>query len=241
MRDGAIVQARRLRKVYHGAEEVEALRGIDLMVERGEMVAIVGPSGSGKTTLLNCLSGLDVFDGGHVVIDGQDLSSMSDRARTSYRSRNMGFVFQAFNLLPVLSALENVEIPLLLQGVAGKESRRRSMDMLETLGLAHRANHRPDQLSGGEQQRVAVARALIHEPAVVWADEPTGNLDSEVTNVIVELLLRMNKTGQTIVLVTHNPLVSDRAQRTVRMRDGRIEAPLSDVAEGAIHPIRQAT
>jgi putative ABC transport system ATP-binding protein len=229
--DGAIVQAGRLRKVYHGADEVEALRGIDLMVERGEMVAIVGPSGSGKTTLLNCLSGLDVFDGGQVVIDGQDLASMSDRARTSYRSRNMGFVFQAFNLLPVLSALENVEIPLLLQGLASKESRRRSLDMLETLGLAHRANHRPDQLSGGEQQRVAVARALIHKPAVVWADEPTGNLDSEVTNVIVELLVRMNKTGQTIVLVTHNPQVSERAQRTVRMRDGRIEAARGDRAE----------
>jgi len=221
--DGAIVQARRLRKVYHGADEVEALRGIDLVVDRGEMVAIVGPSGSGKTTLLNCLSGLDTFDGGQVVIDGQDLSSMSDRSRTAYRSRNMGFVFQAFNLLPVLSAAENVEIPLLLQGVGARESRRRSLDMLETLGLAHRANHRPDQLSGGEQQRVAVARALIHKPAVVWADEPTGNLDSEVTNVIVELLVRMNKTGQTIVLVTHNPQVADRTQRTVHMRDGRIE------------------
>ena len=220
----AIVQARRLRKVYHGADEVEALRGVDLVVERGEMVAVVGPSGSGKTTLLNCLSGLDVFDGGQVVIDGQDLSSMSDRARTAYRRQNMGFVFQAFNLLPVLSAAENVEIPLLLQGLASRESRRRSLDMLETLGLAHRANHRPDQLSGGEQQRVAVARALIHKPAVVWADEPTGNLDSEVTTVIVELLVRMNKAGQTIVLVTHNPQVSERAQRTVRMRDGRIEA-----------------
>jgi putative ABC transport system ATP-binding protein len=224
MGDGAIVQARRLRKVYHGAEEVEALRGIDLLVERGEMVAIVGPSGSGKTTLLNCLSGLDTFDGGQVVIDGQDLSSMSDRARTAYRSRNMGFVFQAFNLLPVLSAAENVEIPLLLQGVSSRESRRRALEMLETLGLAHRANHRPDQLSGGEQQRVAVARALIHKPAVVWADEPTGNLDSEVTNVIVELLVRMNRTGQTIVLVTHNPQVAERAARTVRMRDGRIES-----------------
>ena len=220
----AIVQARRLRKVYHGADEVEALRGIDLEVERGEMIAIVGPSGSGKTTLLNCLSGLDIFDGGQVVIDGQDLSKMSDRARTSYRSRNMGFVFQAFNLLPVLSAAENVEIPLLLQGVGTRDSRRRSLEMLETLGLAHRANHRPDQLSGGEQQRVAVARALIHKPAVVWADEPTGNLDSEVTNVIVELLVRMNRSGQTIVLVTHNPQVAERTQRTVRMRDGRIEA-----------------
>jgi putative ABC transport system ATP-binding protein len=225
--DDPIVQARRLRKVYHGADEVEALRGIDLQVERGEMVAIVGPSGSGKTTLLNCLSGLDVFDGGQVVIDAQDLSRMSDRARTRYRSRNMGFVFQAFNLLPVLSAAENVEIPLLLQGVGPRDSRRRALEMLETLGLAHRANHRPDQLSGGEQQRVAVARALIHKPAVVWADEPTGNLDSEVTNVIVELLVRMNKTGQTIVLVTHNPQVAERTQRTIRMRDGRIEAPVS--------------
>ena len=221
----SIVQARRVRKVYHGADEVEALRGIDLQVERGEMVAIVGPSGSGKTTLLNCLSGLDLFDGGQVVIDGQDLSKMSDRARTRYRSRNMGFVFQAFNLLPVLSAAENVEIPLLLQGVGSRDSRRRALEMLETLGLAHRANHRPDQLSGGEQQRVAVARALIHKPAVVWADEPTGNLDSEVTNVIVELLVRMNKTGQTIVLVTHNPQVAERTQRIIRMRDGRIETP----------------
>ena len=231
--DGPIALARRLRKVYHGADEVEALRGIDLQVERGEMIAIVGPSGSGKTTLLNCLSGLDVFDGGQVVIDGQDLSKMSDRARTHYRSRNMGFVFQAFNLLPVLSAAENVEIPLLLQGVGTKDSRRRALEMLETLGLAHRANHRPDQLSGGEQQRVAVARALIHKPAVVWADEPTGNLDSEVTNVIVELLVRMNQSGQTIVLVTHNPQVAERTQRTIRMRDGRIETseskPLQEV------------
>jgi putative ABC transport system ATP-binding protein len=224
MTGNVIVHARRLRKVYHGADEVEALRGIDLQVDRGEMVAIVGPSGSGKTTLLNCLSGLDTFDGGQVVIGGQDLSSMSDRSRTAYRSRNMGFVFQAFNLIPVLSAAENVEIPLLLQGVGGRESRRRSLEMLETLGLAHRANHRPDQLSGGEQQRVAVARALIHKPAVVWADEPTGNLDSEVTNVIVELLVRMNHTGQTIVLVTHNPQVAERTQRTVHMRDGRIDS-----------------
>jgi putative ABC transport system ATP-binding protein len=219
-----IVQAHRLRKVYHGANEVEALRGIELQVDRGEMIAIVGPSGSGKTTLLNCLSGLDTFDGGNVVIDGQDMSSMSDRSRTAYRSRNMGFVFQAFNLLPLLGAAENVEIPLLLQGVGGSESRRRALEMLETLGLAHRANHRPDQLSGGEQQRVAVARALIHKPAVVWADEPTGNLDSEVTTVIVELLVRMNRAGQTIVLVTHNPQVAERAHRTVRMRDGRIES-----------------
>jgi putative ABC transport system ATP-binding protein len=221
--DDPIVQASRLRKVYQGANAVEALRGIDLEVERGEMVAIVGPSGSGKTTLLNCLSGLDAFNGGQVVVDGRDLSTMTDRARTAYRRDHMGFVFQAFNLLPVLSAVENVEIPLLLQNVNSRDSRRRSLEMLETLGLAHRANHLPDQLSGGEQQRVAVARALVHKPAVVWADEPTGNLDTEVTQVIVELLVRMNKDGQTIVLVTHNPQVAERARRTVHMRDGRIE------------------
>ena len=221
--DASIVQAARLRKVYRGANEVEALRGIDIEIERGEMVAIVGPSGSGKTTLLNCLSGLDAFDGGKVIVDGQDLSAMSDRARTAYRRDHMGFVFQAFNLLPVLSAVENVEIPLLLQNVSSRDAHRRALEMLETLGLAHRANHRPDQLSGGEQQRVAVARALVHKPAVVWADEPTGNLDTEVTQVIVELLVRLNKDGQTIVLVTHNPQVAERARRTLHMRDGRIE------------------
>jgi putative ABC transport system ATP-binding protein len=231
--DGNIVSARRLRKVYRGGSEVEALRGVDLEVGRGEMVAIVGPSGSGKTTLLNCLSGLDNFDGGQVMVDGADLATMSDRQRTAYRCSHMGFVFQAFNLLPVLSALENVEIPLLLQGMGGREARQRSLEMLETLGLAHRANHRPDQLSGGEQQRVAVARALVHRPAVVWADEPTGNLDTEVTHVIAELLVRMNKEGQTIVLVTHNPSVAERADRTLRMRDGRIQAEQLEPA-GAI-------
>ena len=231
--DGLIVQARRLRKVYRGANAVEALRGIDVEVERGEMVAIVGPSGSGKTTLLNCLSGLDAFDGGQVVVDGQDLSTMSDRARTTYRRDHMGFVFQAFNLLPVLSAVENVEIPLLLQNLNSRDSRRSALEMLETLGLAHRANHRPDQLSGGEQQRVAVARALVHKPAVVWADEPTGNLDTEVTQVIVELLVRLNRDGQTIVLVTHNPQVAERAHRTLSMRDGRIETTSAERA-GAV-------
>jgi putative ABC transport system ATP-binding protein len=226
-----IVRASRLRKIYRAASDVEALRGVDLEVGRGEMVAVVGPSGSGKTTLLNCLSGLDRFDAGSVQVEGTDLAQMSDRERTAYRRKHMGFVFQAFNLLPVLSAVENVEVPLLLQGVGGRDARRRALDMLETLGLANRAQHRPDELSGGEQQRVAVARALVHRPAVVWADEPTGNLDTEVTVVIVELLIRMNREGQTIVLVTHNPLVAERASRLVRMRDGRIENPRLELAE----------
>ncbi|HEX2647019.1 MAG TPA: ABC transporter ATP-binding protein [Candidatus Dormibacteraeota bacterium] len=229
----AIVHASRLRKIYHGATDVEALRGVDLEVARGEMVAVVGPSGCGKTTLLNCLSGLDRFDAGAIFVDGSDLAQMSDRERTAYRRKHMGFVFQAFNLLPVLTAVENVEVPLLLQGVGGREARKRSLDMLETLGLANRAQHRPDELSGGEQQRVAVARALVHRPAVVWADEPTGNLDTEVTQVIVELLVRMNRDGQTVVLVTHNPLVAERAGRVVRMRDGRVESARRERVEVA--------
>jgi putative ABC transport system ATP-binding protein len=231
MEDGAMVRATRLRKLYRGGAEVEALRGVDFEVGRGEMVAVVGPSGSGKTTLLNCLSGLDRFDTGHVWVDGRDLTAMSDRDRTDYRMRSMGFVFQAFNLLPVLTAAENAEIPLLLNGVRPKEARRRAIDALETLGMADRAGHRPDQLSGGEQQRVAVARALVHHPAVVWADEPTGNLDTEVTNVIIELLVRTNRQGQTIVVVTHNPLVAERAARVVRMRDGRIDTPRNQPVE----------
>lgn len=231
MEDGAMVRATRLRKLYRGGAEVEALRGVDFEVGRGEMVAVVGPSGSGKTTLLNCLSGLDRFDTGQVWVDGRDLTAMSDHDRTAYRMRSMGFVFQAFNLLPVLTAAENAEIPLLLNGVRPKEARRRAIDALETLGMADRAGHRPDQLSGGEQQRVAVARALVHNPAVVWADEPTGNLDTEVTNVIIELLVRTNRQGQTIVLVTHNPLVAERASRVVRMRDGRIDLPRNQPAE----------
>jgi putative ABC transport system ATP-binding protein len=231
MQDGAMVRATRLRKLYRGGAEVEALRGVDFEVARGEMVAVVGPSGSGKTTLLNCLSGLDRFDTGQVWVDGRDLTAMSDHDRTAYRMRSMGFVFQAFNLLPVLTAAENAEIPLLLNGVRPKEARRRAIDALETLGMADRAGHRPDQLSGGEQQRVAVARALVHNPLVVWADEPTGNLDTEVTNVIIELLVRTNRQGQTIVLVTHNPLVAERAARVVRMRDGRIDLPRIQPAE----------
>ncbi len=218
-----IVEARALRKVYRNGAEVEALKGVDLAVARGEMAAIMGPSGCGKTTLLNCLSGLEQIDGGDVLVDGRSMAEMSDDVRTDYRARSMGFVFQAFNLLPVLTAAENVEIPLLLLGERAKESRARAVDMLERIGLGERANHRPEELSGGEQQRVALARALVHEPAVVWADEPTGNLDSESTESVMALFKELNDGGQTIVMVTHDERVSSFAARTIRMRDGVIE------------------
>ncbi len=221
--DDLIVCARGVRKAYRSATEVVALRGIDVDIGRGEMVAIMGPSGSGKTTLLNCLSGLERVDAGTVVIDGADLTQLHDNDRTAYRARHMGFVFQAFNLLPVLSAAENVEIPLLLLGVPARDARGRAHEILATVGLAARAGHRPDQLSGGEQQRVAIARALVHTPAVVWADEPTGNLDSGAADVVVDLLVSLNAQGQTIVLVTHNPALAARAERIVIMRDGCID------------------
>lgn len=218
-----IVQATGIRKTYHGGTDVEALKGVDLDVATGEMVAIMGPSGSGKTTLLNCLSGLEQIDDGTILVDGRDLADLSDNARTEWRGRSMGFIFQAFNLLPVLTAAENVEIPLLLLGTKPRKARARAVEVLEQVGLGERTNHRPDQLSGGEQQRVAVARALVHRPAVVWADEPTGNLDSTSADHVMDLLVQMNGEGQTIVLVTHADEVADRAQRLIRVRDGHVD------------------
>jgi putative ABC transport system ATP-binding protein len=219
----AIVRASGVRKVYHGGTEVEALSKIDVDVARGEMLAVIGPSGSGKTTLLNCLSGLENVDEGQILIDGTDLAGMKDDDRTQFRARSMGFVFQAFNLLPVLTAGENVEIPMLLLGSSAREARDAAVEILERLGLGHRIDHKPDQLSGGEQQRVAVARALVHHPAVVWADEPTGNLDSESSASIIDLFIELNRGGQTIVMVTHDERDAARAQRIIAMRDGRIE------------------
>jgi putative ABC transport system ATP-binding protein len=221
-----IVEARGLRKRYRtGAVDVEALRGVDVAVQPGEIVAIMGPSGCGKTTLLQCLSGLDDFDDGDVWIDGTSLRGMSDSVKADLRARRTGFVFQAYNLLPVLNAVENVELPLLLAGLRGKDARARAQRALAEVGLEQRARHRPNELSGGQQQRVAIARALVNEPAVVWADEPTGNLDSESAVEILELIERLNRTnGQTFVLVTHDARVAGRAQRILRMRDGRVES-----------------
>jgi putative ABC transport system ATP-binding protein len=219
-----IVEARGVVKTYDtGKVEVNALRGITLGVGRGEMVAIMGPSGSGKTTLLNCLSGLDAINGGDVLIEGVSLAEMSDRDRTDYRARRMGFVFQFYNLMPVLSAVENVELPLLVSGVPTRESRRKALDALELVGLRDWAEHVPDELSGGQRQRVTIARALVNDPAIVWADEPTGDLDSQTADEIMALLQDLNRrTGQTCVIVTHDAGIGARCHRIVRMRDGAI-------------------
>ena len=220
----AIVEARGVAKAYDtGAVRVEALRGVDLLVEPGEMVAIMGPSGCGKTTLLNCLSGLDSIDTGEIVIEGTPLSAMSDRARTDYRARRMGFVFQFYNLMPVLTAAENVELPLLVARVPAAEARRRALASLDLVGLADRGGHVPDALSGGERQRVTIARSLVNDPAIVWADEPTGDLDSENASEIVELMRRLNvERGLTFLIVTHDIAVGRKTDRIVRMLDGQV-------------------
>ena len=224
-----------VRKVYRtGSGEVPALVDLDLTVGRGELVAVMGPSGSGKTTLLNCLSGLDDIDGGTVVVDGHDLFAMTDAARTEHRAKAMGFVFQAFNLIPVFTAVENVELPLLLAGTPAAEARERAAAMLARVGLAHRERHRPNELSGGEQQRVTIARALVGRPAIVWADEPTGNLDTKMATQIMDLLRELNATdGQTIVLVTHDSGIGESCGRVVRMRDGRLVSDERHALAGA--------
>jgi putative ABC transport system ATP-binding protein len=201
---------------------VEALRSIDLVVHEGEFVAVMGPSGSGKTTLLNCCSGLDDIDGGRVLLDGVDIHALSDAERTSGRASAMGFVFQAYNLIPVFSAVENVELPALLAGIDAKSARRRAHETLERVGLGERAKHRPGELSGGEQQRVTVARALAGRPRVVWADEPTGALDSDNAVLIMDLLRELNAEGLTLILITHDESVGALGNRLVRMRDGRV-------------------
>jgi putative ABC transport system ATP-binding protein len=221
----AMVEARGVEKEYAaGGVRVHALRGVHLSIPRGEIVAVMGPSGCGKTTLLNCLSGLDEFDGGEVLVGGESISSMSDRKRTRFRAEKMGFIFQTYNLIPVLSAVENVELPLLVAGAKPKEARRRAKSVLEMIGVPEQADKRPNEMSGGQQQRVTVARSLVNNPAIVWADEPTGALDSETSGEIVDLLVELNREqGQTFVLVTHDASVAGRAHRIIRMRDGRIE------------------
>ena len=220
-----LLQARGVRKTYRtGADVVDALKGVDLDIEAGEFVAVMGPSGSGKTTLLNCLSGLDDIDGGKVLISGESIHEMSDSRRTKHRAEAMGFIFQAFNLIPVFTAVENVELPLLLAGRPADEARRSATETLERVGLGPRLSHRPTELSGGEQQRVAVARALAGRPQLVWADEPTGNLDSETAAAVMGLLHELHDEGLTLVLVTHDEQIGSSAQRRIVVRDGEVVA-----------------
>jgi putative ABC transport system ATP-binding protein len=222
--DAVLVRAVGAHKVYNsGTVRVHALRGVDLEIRAGEMVAVMGPSGCGKTTLLNCLSGLDDLTEGEVYIEDVPLNRMSDRAKTKYRALRMGFIFQSYNLLPVLNAIENVELPLLVAGVPPKDARTRAGEFLDAVGLAEFARHKPSELSAGQQQRVAVARALANRPAIVWADEPTGNLDSDTSAQVMQLLHEMNRGNrQTFVVVTHDPAIGAYADRILRMKNGQI-------------------
>lgn len=219
-----IISASQVFKTYTtGRVHVQALRGIDLHVQQGEMVAIMGPSGCGKTTLLNCLSGLDSTDSGEIFVESMQLHSLPDDERSDYRAQRMGFIFQLYNLLPVLTSVENVEMPLLVSGIGSQEARQRSLDMLAQVGLGEWSQHLPAELSGGQRQRVTIARALVNNPAIIWADEPTGDLDSETTLEIMDLLLSLNRENrQTFVLVTHSQEVGEMCHRIVRMRDGQV-------------------
>jgi putative ABC transport system ATP-binding protein len=218
------VEALDVSKVYRlKGIEVDALHHVTLSIAAGEMVCVMGPSGSGKTTLLNCLSGLDEPTTGTISIDGTPLEGLSDKARARYRAERMGFIFQSFNLLPVLTAHENVELPLRIAGVGSRDASTCASDMLSRVDMERWSAHKPSELSGGQQQRVAIARALVNAPAIVWADEPTGNLDSENAHNIMELLKKFNvENDQTLVIVTHDPTVGAQADRIIEMKDGTI-------------------
>jgi len=225
----AFIEARNLRKIYHvGKIEVEALRGISFDVQRGEFVSVVGPSGSGKSTLFYLLGGLTQADGGTVTLDGEDLAALSDAQRTVMRKRKIGFVFQKFNLLPILNARSNILIAREISG-NGHHDPAYFERITELLGLSKRLEHRPSELSGGEQQRVALARALVNKPAIVLADEPTGNLDSKNSDIVLGMLRRSNKElGQTVLMITHNPEAARYGDRIIHMRDGHIVNPEED-------------
>ena len=222
--DDLIISAENVHKIYGtGSLVVNALNGIDMEVARGEMIAIMGPSGCGKTTLLNCLSGLDSINSGNIFVEQQPIHDLSDDKMSEFRSKSMGFIFQTYNLLPVLTARENVEMPLLISGISSKDAAEQANQQLDSVGLLEWSGHKPGELSGGQRQRVAIARALVNTPEFVWADEPTGNLDSNNENEIMELLTFTNdKYNQTIVLVTHSDKVASKADRIVRMEDGLI-------------------
>jgi putative ABC transport system ATP-binding protein len=225
MNDGNVIDLRGVTKTYStGALEVPALLGIDLQVERGEYVAIMGPSGSGKSTLMNIIGCLDRATSGTYVLDGEDVSNLDDNALAEIRLRKLGFVFQGFNLLARTDAIKNVALPLFYAGVAAKERNRRALEVLGVVGLSDRATHKPNELSGGQQQRVAIARALINDPAVLLADEPTGNLDSRTSEDIMALFSKLHETRRTIIMVTHDEDIAKNAKRIIRLRDGAVVA-----------------
>ena len=219
----ALVELRNVRKTYRlGEEEIHALDGVTLDIEAGEFISIIGPSGSGKSTLMHILGCLDTPTEGTVQLDGVMIHHASGRQLATMRNRKIGFVFQFFNLLPKLNVVQNVELPMIYSGVSGKERRQRALNALESVELANRAKHRPGQLSGGQQQRVAIARALVNNPRIIFADEPTGNLDSHTGDAILSLFRRLSQEGRTIVLVTHDPEIAAVTPRRIEIRDGKI-------------------
>ena len=212
------------REFEVGDERVRALRDIDLEIRDGEYAAIMGPSGSGKSTMLNILGLLDRADQGQYFLDNQDTTALTEKKRAALRRQHFGFVFQSFHLVPRMTAAQNVELPLNLDGVSPRERRQRVRDALDAMGLADRARHRPSQLSGGQRQRVAIARAMIMQPGVLLADEPTGNLDSTSGQEVIQTLEALNQRGITLIIITHNPVIGERANRRIHMQDGTIEA-----------------
>ena len=223
-RNGSVIHTRGLKKYYVlGAETVRAVRGVDMEVHQGEFVAIMGPSGSGKSTFMNLIGCLDTPTAGEYWLNGRSVSELSDDQLARVRNRDIGFVFQTFNLLPRATALHNVELPLIYAGVPAKERRRRAQEKLERVGLGDRMDHKPPELSGGQRQRVAIARSLVNDPALLLADEPTGNLDSTTTREIVDILVELNRAGQTIILVTHEADIAASASRQVHLTDGLVE------------------
>ncbi len=220
----AFIEVKNLSKVYtNGEVSVDALKDVSFEIDEAEILSILGPSGCGKSTLLNCLSGIDEPTSGQVIIDGIDIHALSDNDKTRFRAFNMGFVFQFYNLIPVLNARENVELALLTTGVPEKQARRLSVDTLDRVGLNQRAEYFPSQLSGGERQRVSIARALVHNPKIIWADEPTGALDTETSKELMDLILDLNKTNnQTFVIVTHDDRISNYSDRILHVDSGKI-------------------
>ncbi len=219
----AFITIRGLKRYFQmGDTTVKALDGIDLDVAEGEFLCLMGPSGSGKSTLLNLLGGLDTADAGSVVVDGQEITKLDENGLAIYRQQKVGFIFQTFNLISTMKAVQNVEFPMIFAGVPRDERRRRAIQLLEQVGLSDRMDHKPTELSGGQQQRVAVARGLSNQPAILLGDEPTGNLDSKTGKEILDMLTHLNQEGQTLIVVTHDPAVADYAERTIHMLDGCI-------------------